>query len=88
MSDFIENLPISTNEIPSNNEYIILDSYFPTKKNINYFTEIKLSILLSFLFIIVIYTREFYFNKLPFNIFALLSFIIILVTTLLFLVFF
>lgn len=88
MSDLIENLPISTKESPSNDEYIILDSYFPNKKNIEYFNEMKLSILLSFIFIIVLYAREFYFKKLPLNIFALLSFIIILVTSLSLLIYF
>ena len=87
MSDFIKNLPVNNNEFPNNEENIILDIYFPNKKLIQLFSDIKQSILISIACIILILSREFYFNHLPLSIFIPFSFIIIFIIILLIIIY-
>ena len=55
MSDLIETLPINNKETPTPDEYNILDNYFPNN-SIN-LKNVKLSILIAFLFITLLLIR-------------------------------
>ena len=79
MSDLIETLPINNKETPTPDEYNILDNYFPNN-SIN-LKNVKLSILIAFLFITLLLIREIYLQKISINIFMPLSFVSVLVLT-------
>lgn len=78
MSDLIDTLPINHKELPTQDEYNILDTYFPNTQKIDIYN-IKLSFLISFLSIIIIITKELYFTNISLNIYIPLSFIIIFI---------
>ena len=87
MSELIKTLPNNNKENPTQNEYEILDVYFPPAHSFD-IRYIKMSILFAFLSIIIIIVRELYLMKIPLNLYITTSFIVTFIISFLILTFF